>query len=171
MTVDQVRLEVRRVSPADPATAPMMAELTHEYVTRYGERAREEMARYPTLVFEPPDGTLLLLVEGGEPVAGGAFKRYDERTAELKRIWTAAGHRRRGLGRRVVLELEREAAALDYRRVYLTTGTRQPEAKALYLALGYTPLFDVDAAPPTSGPLPFGKTLPCRTPPYEEHWT
>jgi GNAT superfamily N-acetyltransferase len=157
MTVDQ--LEVRRVSPTDPATEPMMAELLHEYVTRYGEGAREEMTRYPVEVFEPPTGALLLLFEDGEAVAGGAFKRYDARTAELKRIWTHSAHRRRGLARRVVVELEREAAAAGYERAYLTTGPRQPEAKALYLALGYTALFDVAADPLTIGPLPFVKSL------------
>ncbi|MFD9735922.1 GNAT family N-acetyltransferase [Umezawaea sp. NPDC059074] len=157
MTVDQ--LEVRRVDPTDPLTAPMMAELTHEYVTRYGEEALQEMSRYPTELFRPPDGTLLLLLEDGAPVAGGAFKRFDGETAELKRIWTSAGHRRRGLGRRVVAELEREAVDLGYRRLYLTTGPRQPEAKNLYLVLGYTALFDV-SEPPTAGPLPFEKFLP-----------
>ena len=168
MTVDQ--LEVRRVDPADPLTGPMMTELTHEYVTRYGEGAHQEMSRYPTEVFRPPDGTLLLLLENGEPIAGGAFKRYDGSTAELKRIWTGSAHRRRGLGRRVVAELEREAVALGYRRLYLTTGPRQPEAKGLYLVLGYTPLFDVSADPLTIGPLPFEKSLPFdEHPPFEKH--
>lgn len=35
----------------------------------------------------------------------------------------------------------------------------QPEAKELYLALGYTALFDVAADPLTIGPLPFEKDL------------
>ncbi|HEX6341337.1 GNAT family N-acetyltransferase [Umezawaea sp.] len=157
MTVEQ--LEVRRVDPADPLTGPMMAELTHEYVTRYGEGAHQEMARYPAEVFRPPNGSLLLLLEDGEPIAGGAFKRYDAVTAELKRIWTGSAHRRRGLGRRVVAALEEEAVAFGYRGLYLTTGPRQPEAKGLYLALGYTPLFDVSADPLTIGPLPFEKSL------------
>jgi len=167
MTVDQ--LEVRRVDPTDPLTGPMMAELTHEYVTRYGEGAYQEMTRYPTELFRPPDGILLLLLENGDAVAGGAVKRYDERTAELKRIWTDSAHRRRGLGRRVVAELEREAVALGYRRLYLTTGPRQPEAKGLYLALGYTALFDVSADPLTIGPLPFEKVLVV--PPFEKNPT
>ncbi|GLX10971.1 GNAT family N-acetyltransferase [Microbispora sp. NBRC 16548] len=94
----------------------------------------------------------------GETVAGGAFRRYDAVTAELKRIWAHPSHRRRGLGRAVVRVLEREAAARGYRRVYLTTGPRQPEAAALYLASGYTPLFDVDDRP-VRGPLPFVKDL------------
>lgn len=110
-------------------------------------------------VFEPPHGQFLLLMEAGEAVAGGAFKRFDDETAELKRIWTHSRHRRRGLARRVVEELEKEALAFGYRRVYLTTGPRQPEAKALYLATGYTPLFDVDTDPLTIGPLPFEKVI------------
>ncbi|MEU4762123.1 GNAT family N-acetyltransferase [Actinosynnema sp. NPDC023794] len=77
--------------------------------------------------------------------------------AELKRIWTHSRHRRRGLARRVLAELEREAVRFGYARLYLTTGPRQPEARALYLATGYTPLFDLTAeALPL---LPFEKDL------------
>ncbi len=72
----------------------------------------------------PPDGGLLLLLDGGEPVSGGAFRRYDDGTAELKRIWTAAAHRRRGHARRVLGALEDAVAAAGYRRIYLTTGPR-----------------------------------------------
>ncbi|GAA3844767.1 GNAT family N-acetyltransferase [Saccharothrix violaceirubra] len=151
-------LDVRRVTLADPLVTPMLDELLFEYTTRYGPGAVDEMTRYPADAFEPPHGTLLLLLEEGVPVAGGAFKRYDARTAEAKRIWTAAAHRRRGLARRVMAELEREAASYGYRRMYLTTGPRQPEARDLYLATGYTALFDV-ANPPTVGPLPFEKDL------------
>jgi len=151
-------LEVRRVRQSDPDAAPLVAELTYEYTTRYGPIGAQEMQR-PSDVFEPPHGQFLLLVEAGEAVAGGAFMRYDEQTAELKRIWTHSRHRRRGLARRVVEELEKEARAFGYRRIRLTTGPRQPEAKALYLATGYRPLFDVDADPLTIGPLPFDKVI------------
>jgi GNAT superfamily N-acetyltransferase len=80
-------------------------------------------------------------------VTGGAFRRFDDQTAELKRIWTDSGHRRRGLARALLDELEAEITVRGYRRVYLTTGDRQPEAEALYLATGYTKLTD---------PLPVG---------------
>lgn len=148
-----------RTVVSDPLVAPMLRQLGDEYSARYGKDAHAEMARYPGAEFEPPDGVLLLLLERGEPVAGGAYRRYDARTAELKRIWTHAAQRRRGLARRVVAELERTAASSGYRRVYLTTGPRQPEARALYLAAGYSPLFDLTADPETIGPLPFTKDL------------
>ncbi|MFS7872196.1 GNAT family N-acetyltransferase [Streptomyces asiaticus] len=153
----QPQLTVVRVTVDDPRVEPLLRELAHEYATRYGRAADGELNRYPAEEFAPPHGELLLLLEGGEPVAGGAYRRYDERTAELKRIWTHSGHRRRGLARRVVAELERSAAERGYRRIHLTTGPRQPEARGLYLATGYTPLFDVSADPETIGPLPFEK--------------
>ncbi|AQW48075.1 MULTISPECIES: GNAT family N-acetyltransferase [Streptomyces] len=153
------RLTVARVTVDDPRVEPLLRELAYEYSTRYGRAADSELSRYPAEDFAPPHGELLLLLEGGEPVAGGAYRRYDGRTAELKRIWTHSGHRRRGLARRVVAELERSAAERGYRRIYLTTGPRQPEARGLYLATGYTPLFDISADPETIGPLPFEKGL------------
>ncbi len=153
-------LTVRQVSVSDPRVEPLLRELGDEYSTRYGKDAHAELARYPDEEFTPPyGGVLLLLLERGEPVAGGAFRRYDASTAELKRIWTHSAHRRRGLARRIVDELEREAGAQGYRRIYLTTGPRQPEARALYLATGYTPLFDTTTDPETIGKLPFEKHL------------
>ncbi|MEU7011190.1 GNAT family N-acetyltransferase [Streptomyces sp. NPDC046332] len=163
-SIDQ--LTVVQVPVSDPRVAPLLRELGDEYSARYGTDAHTELARYPDEEFtEPYGGILLLLLERGEPVAGGAFRRYDPATAELKRIWTHSAHRRRGLARRVVAELEREAGARGYRRIFLTTGPRQPEARALYLATGYTPLFDTEAAPATLRLLPFEKHLPRRPAP------
>ncbi|WP_307674409.1 GNAT family N-acetyltransferase [Streptomyces sp. V4I2] len=154
-------LTVIHVPVSDPRVRPLLRELGHEYSTRYGKDAHAEISRYPDDEFtESYGGLLLLLLERGDPVAGGAFRRYDEATAELKRIWTHSARRRRGLARRVIAELEREASARGYRRIYLTTGPRQPEARALYLATGYTPLFDTGADPESIGPLPFEKHLP-----------
>ncbi|NJQ02894.1 GNAT family N-acetyltransferase [Streptomyces sp. PLAI1-29] len=152
---------VVRVPVSDPRVRPLLRELAHEYATRYGADARDEFTRHPDAEFTPSHGgVLLLLLDHGEPVAGGAFRRHDPATAELKRIWTHSAHRRRGLARRVVAELENEARARGYRRIRLTTGPRQPEARGLYLATGYTPLFDTGADPETIGPLAFEKHLP-----------
>ncbi|MFK0118014.1 GNAT family N-acetyltransferase [Streptomyces sp. NPDC090994] len=153
-------LTVTQAAVSDPRVRPLLRELGDEYSARYGKDAHAELARYPDEEFTAAHGgILLLLLEDGTSVAGGAFRRYDDDTAELKRIWTHSAHRRRGLARRVVAELEREARARGYRRIYLTTGPRQPEARGLYLATGYTPLFDTAADPETIGPLPFEKHL------------
>jgi len=153
MTAVEHTLEVVSVHPHDPLAAPLFAELAVEYDTRYGDLfggAAQELTRYPAEEFLPPDGDLVLLLEDGVPVAGGAFRRHaDPGTAEVKRMWTAATHRRRGLARRTLAELERRAADAGYRRMYLTTGPRQPEAVALYLAASWSPLFDPAAPRPT----------------------
>ncbi|GGS39925.1 GNAT family N-acetyltransferase [Streptomyces griseoviridis] len=153
-------LTVIQVPVSDPRVRPLLRELGDEYSRRYGKDAHAELARYPDEEFTASHGgVLLLLLEAGTPVAGGAFRRHDPHTAELKRIWTHSAHRRRGLARRVVAALEAEARSRGYRRVYLTTGPRQPEARGLYLATGYTPLFDTAADPETIGPLAFEKDL------------
>ncbi|MFG2873146.1 GNAT family N-acetyltransferase [Streptomyces sp. NPDC048338] len=150
-------LSVRRTTVDDPLARPLLDELAYEYNSRYG--SADDLDRYPPEEFAAPRGAFLLLLEQGRPVAGGAYRRYDDGTAELKRIWTHSAHRRRGLARRVLTVLEREAADAGYTRIFLTTGPRQPEAKGLYLAAGYRPLFDVSADPESIGPLPFEKHL------------
>jgi GNAT superfamily N-acetyltransferase len=147
------RLEVVRVHPDDDLARPLFAELAVEYDTRYGTlfgSAAQELTRYPAAEFLPPDGELVLLLQDGVPVAGGAFRRHpDPGTAEVKRMWTSSAHRRRGLARRVLAELEQRATDRGYTRMFLTTGPLQPEAKALYLTAGWTPLFDPAVLRPT----------------------
>jgi ribosomal protein S18 acetylase RimI-like enzyme len=155
-------LPARWVDYADPLVVPMLRELDREYDARYGhslgdldEEAARERER-----FGPPDGGVVLLLEDGTPVAGGAFRRWDDDgTAELKRVWTDSAHRRRGLARRVLDELEAEIARRGYRRIFLTTGPRQPEAQGLYLAAGYRPLYDRSRPAEEIGPHPFEKTV------------
>ncbi|WP_432562248.1 GNAT family N-acetyltransferase [Kineococcus sp. SYSU DK003] len=163
MTAEPAELVVRVVGTGHELARPLFEDLAEEYGTRYGgtpEQIRSELERYPAVEFEEPHGVLLLLLEDGVAVAGGAYRRYDDTTAELKRIWTHPEHRRRGLARRVLAELERRAVSAGYARLYLTTGPRQPEAKHLYLTTGYRPLFDVSVDPETIGPLAFEKHLP-----------
>lgn len=161
---DPAALAVLNLPMDDPRVRPLLDELAVEYDTRYRDlfgrkSAADELNRYPAVEFEGPGGALLVIQEYGESIAGGAFRRYDATTAELKRIWTHSGHRRRGLGRVVLAELEALAAERGYRRVYLTTGPRQPEARQLYLNTGYQPQFDLDADPETLKFLAFTKEL------------
>ena len=153
-------IEVRRVMPGDPALAPLLSDLVVEYGTRYGRPSpNTQLTEVPATDFLPPEGLFIVLVEDGVTVAGGAIRRYDEKTAEVKRVWTAHRHRRRGLALRVMAELEAAAVELGYLRVHLTTGPRQAEARNLYLAGGYIPRFDQSADPETIGPLAFAKEL------------
>ncbi len=147
----------------DPLARPLLTELAAEYAQRYDSTEQAVLAwldSYPAAEFTPPDGDLLIGVIDGAPVTGGAFRRFDEQTAELKRIWTDRSHRRRGYANALLVQLEARIVSRGYRRVYLTTGNRQPEAEALYQASGYTRL--VEPLPSTEPvfPIAFAKDLP-----------
>lgn len=145
---ESARVVVTR--PDDPLAAPLVEELSREYDERYGFNdgipSSAELSRYPAERFTAEEGGIFLLLvdDQGSPVAGGAFMREDESTVEVKRVWTHSAHRRQGLARRVMSELEAEAARRGIPTIVLTTGARQPEAVALYISLGYSPLFDLD---------------------------
>lgn len=140
------RIVTVRVHPEDLRARPLLDDLLREYDARYGDlfgSAADEMDLYPATDFLPPAGLFLLLVEGDLAVAGGAYRAHeDPSTAEVKRMWTHRDHRRRGLARRVLTELEAHATAAGYARMFLTTGPLQPEARELYTQAGWTPLFD-----------------------------
>lgn len=151
------------VGQTDPLAEPLLAELTIEYSQRYGgtEAGVASWLRgHPADEFAAPGGALLIGLLGDEPVTGGAFQRYDEDTAELKRIWTDSGHRQRGYAKALLGALEAVIAERGYRRIYLTTGDRQPEAEALYESTGYTRLTEPLPAEGHIHPIAFQKVLP-----------
>jgi GNAT superfamily N-acetyltransferase len=163
MSVSAVnRLRFVAVGQDDPLAAPLLVELTVEYASRYGV-AESEVSKwlrgYPADEFAPPGGGLLIGLLDDQPVTGGAFRRFDDSTAELKRIWTDSRYRRQGHAKALLAELEAEIAARGYGSVYLTTGDRQPEAEALYLSTGYIRLDEPLPAEGEVYPLAFAKTL------------
>ena len=91
-------------------------------------------------IFEPPDGIFLVGWEDGEPLACGGIARYDEATAEIRRMYVMPEARGRGLSRRVLSALEDEARALGYLLVRLETGKLQTEAIGLYASAGFLPI-------------------------------
>jgi GNAT superfamily N-acetyltransferase len=150
----------------DELAQPLIAELAVEYSTRYDgteEGVLRWLRGHPADDFAAPHGGMLIGLLDGMPVTGGAFCRFGvvdgAETAELKRIWTDRRHRRQGYGRVLLAELEARIAAQGYRRIYLTTGNRQPEAEALYVAAGYTRLSQPRPPEPHFTARPFEKAL------------
>jgi GNAT superfamily N-acetyltransferase len=134
--------QFRDVSPEDAELQPIIDGLFGEYAARYGTISQRRGSGADEW-YLAPQGLFIVLERDGEIIATGAYKPFDERTAEIKRIWTNKALRQQGLAARVVQELERRAVLAGYSQIYLTTGFRQPEAVRLYLSQGYQPQFDL----------------------------
>jgi GNAT superfamily N-acetyltransferase len=123
----------------DPVSQQLIDELQAEYVARYGGG---DATPVEPGEFAPPNGTFIVVSDAGEPVACGGFRITEPGIAELKRMYVRAAHRRRGIARMLLARLEDEAREAGVRLLRLETGSRQPEALAMYTAMGY-----VDAEP------------------------
>ncbi|GMU78748.1 MAG: N-acetyltransferase [Acidimicrobiia bacterium] len=88
----------------------------------------------------PPDGEFLVAWADRTAVGCGGLRRYDATTGEIKRMYVVPAWRRRGVSRAILLALEARAREIGYVRLVLETGTRQPEAMALYESECYTPI-------------------------------
>ncbi|MDJ1369921.1 ABC transporter permease subunit [Gulosibacter molinativorax] len=141
------RIEI--VHPSDARVQPVLEDLVREYSSRYGDieghNSRAEVYTGLENYTEERGGTFLILLDGDEVLASGAGKRIDAETIEFKKIWTNPDRRGERLGSRLLAKLEDAARDLGYRKVYLTTGPRQPEADRLYERNGYTAHFSPGA--------------------------
>lgn len=121
----------------DPDVTEAIAELQQEYVRRYGQ---PDDAAVDPREFAAPDGLFLVCLVGGSLAAMGGWRRHDENSVEIKRMYVRSDWRRRGYAKALLAELERRAAVAGYGAVVLNTGLEQPEAIALYEDAGYTPI-------------------------------
>jgi DNA-binding MarR family transcriptional regulator/GNAT superfamily N-acetyltransferase len=141
-------VEIAVADPADPdaraCLAAYFAELDHRFDAGF-DPARTISASEAELRL--PAGLLLIARLRGEPVGCGALKLHARAPAEIKRMWTAAAARGLGIGRRMLAELERHAAAHGARKVRLETNRSLVEAIALYRSAGYAevPAFSREA--------------------------
>lgn len=80
---------------------------------------------------------VVILYQNQQPVGCGAFKAYDEKSVEIKRVFVRKDHRGKGLSKVIVHELEIRAINKGYSFAVLETGIKQTEAIHLYQSLGY----------------------------------
>jgi putative acetyltransferase len=67
----------------------------------------------------------------------GAFKKFDNSTVEIKRMFVLPHFRGKGIAGKILKELEVWAAAEGNKTAVLETGIKQPEAIRLYEKSGY----------------------------------
>ena len=68
----------------------------------------------------------------------GAYKEFEPRVAEIKRMYTLAEYRGKGIASMILHELELWAKEESYTTSILETGFLQVDAIGLYQKLGYT---------------------------------
>lgn len=81
----------------------------------------------------------VLVLDDGVPVAHAALKEL-RGDWEMKRVIVDASRRGRGIGARLMAELEAAARDGGAARIILQTGDRQQDAVRLYERAGYTPI-------------------------------
>lgn len=128
---------LRLVTPTHPAAEPLFAGLRQEYHDLYGPEVAAELDRYSPVDFLPPAGAFLVLQDRGVTVAGGALRRLGPGVGEIKRMWTAPGHRGLGHSRRVLAVLEEAAVRRGYHTLRLQAGRLSDAALGLYASTGY----------------------------------
>ncbi len=84
-----------------------------------------------------PAGAFLVAYLRDEPVGCGAVKHRPEAQSEIKRMWVAESARGLGIGRRLLVALERLARDTGTGAVRLDTNRNLIEAIAMYRSAGY----------------------------------
>jgi DNA-binding MarR family transcriptional regulator/GNAT superfamily N-acetyltransferase len=99
-----------------------------------------------------PAGLFLVAILRGEPIGCGALKFHGDTPTELKRMWVSPNARGLGVGRRLLGELESQAAQHGSDAVRLETNRTLTEAIAMYRSAGYR------------------EVRPFNDEPYADHW-
>jgi GNAT superfamily N-acetyltransferase len=118
----------------------MDGEMSAIYGSLFSSAEPDEVfaARRMALEVDPRDVLVTLLTIGrdGIPLAHAALRDLGGEW-EVKRLFVEDKARGRGIGRRIMSDLESRARERGAKRLILQTGDRQPDAVTLYLRMGY----------------------------------
>ncbi|MET4925728.1 GNAT family N-acetyltransferase [Streptomyces sp. PSRA5] len=140
-------MQIRQLPYDHPDAVKLDAEVQLEYAARYSSEG-DATVLHPRM-FDPPGGVYFLAYDSDgaseRPIASGGWRSqetneegYSDGDAEIKRMYVTVEARGLGLARRILARLEESARAAGRTRMVLETGTKQPEAIALYRSSGYT---------------------------------
>jgi GNAT superfamily N-acetyltransferase len=150
-------IKIRPARYDEPAVVALLVDVMAELAGRYGGSGDDTPVN--PIDFVAPNGAFFVASAGSsELIACAGWRRHGD-DAELKRMFTAAAARGRGLGRRMLATIEESAREAGCKRVILETGDRQPEAVGLYESAGYVRIDDFGYYAGQEGVLSFAKVL------------
>lgn len=100
-----------------------------------GEENRLEYVPYNTL---DDIHDVIVAYDDTIPVGCGSFKRHDDDTAEIKRVFVKDEYRGQGIAKEIMSLLEQKAREKGYKKLILETGKFLTPAVSLYRSSGYT---------------------------------
>lgn len=127
-------LEFRRTTSASPDFRELIKCLDKDLWDRYPHVQGEYTKHNSVEKIE----TVIVAYSNGKPVGCGCFKKFDNESVEMKRIFVLHNQRGKGIATQLMHALENWAKELNYSNAVLETGTLQVEAIPLYKKIGYT---------------------------------
>lgn len=129
------------VEAEDPHHFEMASILFREYAAQLGvdlgfQDFESELTQLP-LMYGPPSGCLLIVMNDGTAVGCGAVRGLSDGICEMKRLYIRSDQRGTSLGRRVAERLVEKARALGYETMRLDTLVEMTPARSLYRSLGF----------------------------------
>ena len=100
---------------------------------------------------------------GSRAVCCGAIKSFNSKAMEVKRMYVLPEFRGKGYATLLLRGLEEWSLELNYSKCLLETGTRQPEAIALYKKNGYVQIANYGQYTGVTNSLCFEKILGKKT--------
>ena len=126
-------MTIKRTNSSDKDFHFLVEKLNKDLLDRYGElqvfyNQFNKIDNIPNVVIAYMDN---------EPAGCGCFKKFDDSSVEVKRMFVADEYRGKGIGAAILNELEKWAAELGNKTVVLEMGNKQPEAAVLYKKQGF----------------------------------
>ena len=126
-------IEVERTNSENEDFRKLVSEL-EDHLTCADEKAHSECKQYNKL--ESIKHVIVVYIDK-EAIGCGAIRKYDHDTIEIKRMFVSKNTRKKGVGTKILIELETWAKELGYKKSILETGTMLPEAIGLYKRNNY----------------------------------
>ena len=125
--------EVRRTISEDPGFRLLISHLDNEL----WNELHEDQATYDQFNKVNDIKTAIVVYVNGKPAAIGCFKKFNDNTVEIKRMFVEKEFRGRGLSKYVLNELEKWALECGYQYAVLETSVHFTVAQHLYTGAGY----------------------------------
>jgi putative acetyltransferase len=127
-------LTIRPEPPDQPDVIPLIEALDAQMTALYPPESNHLL---DIAALSDPAVTFLVVRDGAEVVGIGALLNDPRGWGEVKRMYVPPQQRGRGIGKRVLAELEAVARAARLPLLRLETGIHNPDALGLYRGAGF----------------------------------